>query len=110
MKWFLTRVWKKVFSRLSDWTLKSSGRLLFAAVPDDKKGEAIVLLSSICDETISHEIIDLRYKLLNMGIPSLWTPKEIIPIDEIPVLPTGKLDLKACQARVNEFMEAQKKA
>jgi len=66
-------------------------------VPDDQKGEALVLLSCIASPTLQQEVVDLRYKLMDSGIPSLWCPKRIIPVDEIPVLASGKLDLKTCQ-------------
>ena len=42
------------------------------------------------------EVVDMRYKLMDEGIPSLWCPKFIIPVDDIPVLASGKLDLKGC--------------
>jgi len=62
-------------------------------VPDDAKGEALVLLSSMdgIDAT------DLRYRLLDKGLPSLWIPKTIIEVDEIPVLASGKLDIRGCE-------------
>jgi acyl-[acyl-carrier-protein]-phospholipid O-acyltransferase/long-chain-fatty-acid--[acyl-carrier-protein] ligase len=67
-------------------------------VPDEKKGEAIILLSSIASETLQQETVDLRYKLMDTGMPSLWCPREIVPVDEIPVLASGKLDIKACES------------
>lgn len=73
-------------------------------VPDDKKGEAIVLLSCITDpETTSQACIDLRYKLLDAGIPSLWCPREILSVNEIPILASGKLDIKGCEDLVADI-------
>ncbi len=43
---------------------------------------------------------NILFKLLDDGLPSLWCPKVIVPTDEIPVLASGKLDIKACQALV----------
>ena len=60
--------------------------------PDDAKGEALVMLS-----TIDINIADLRKKLTDAGIPNLWIPKTVVKIDEIPVLATGKLDLGRIQ-------------
>ena len=79
-------------------------KVAVAAIPDDKKGEAIVLLSSVCGETLAQEVIDLRYKLIDKGIPSLWTPKHLIPVEEIPVLASGKLDIKSCQRKAYESL------
>jgi acyl-[acyl-carrier-protein]-phospholipid O-acyltransferase/long-chain-fatty-acid--[acyl-carrier-protein] ligase len=75
-------------------------RIAIVGVPDEHKGEAILLLSTIAGPALEQECIDLRYKLLDEGLPSLWCPKHIIPIGEIPVLASGKLDIKACEAMV----------
>ena len=75
---------------------ESERRIAIVGVPDDQKGEVIVLLSTLAGQTLEQECIDLRYKLLDEGIPSLWCPKRVIPVAEIPVLASGKLDLKAC--------------
>lgn len=77
---------------------ESERRIAIVGVPDDQKGEVIVLLSTLAGQTLEQECIDLRYKLLDEGIPSLWCPKRVIPVAEIPVLASGKLDLKACSA------------
>jgi len=73
-------------------------KIVVVSVPDSQKGESIGILSCISGEMLEQEAIDLRYKLLDAGLPSLWCPKVIIPVSEIPVLATGKLDLKTCQA------------
>jgi len=72
-------------------------RIAVVGVPDEQKGEAIILLSTICGPALEQECIDLRYKLLDEGLPSLWTPRQIVPVKEIPVLASGKLDLKSCE-------------
>ncbi len=76
---------------------ESERKIAVVGVPDDKKGEAIVLLSTIAGPALEQECIDLRYKLLDEGLTSLWCPKLIIPVDEIPLLASGKLDIKSCQ-------------
>ncbi len=77
---------------------ESERRIAVVGVPDPQKGEAILLLSTIAGPALEQECIDLRYKLLDEGLSSLWCPKHIVPIDEIPVLASGKLDIKACEA------------
>lgn len=74
----------------------SERRIAVVGVPDEQKGEAIVLLSTVAGMTLEQECIDLRYKLLDLGLPSLWCPKRIIRVDEIPILASGKLDVKGC--------------
>jgi len=64
-------------------------------VPDEAKGEALVLISnSMMGEQAR---IDLRYALLERGVPALWIPKRIVHVDAIPVLASGKLDIKGCE-------------
>lgn len=61
-------------------------------VPDSAKGEALVLLTTR-DVTVEQ----LREKLLAAELPNLWVPKLVRRVDKIPVLGTGKLDLKGCR-------------
>lgn len=77
-------------------------KIAVVGVPDEQKGEAILLLSTVAGRTLEQECIDLRYKLLDAGVPSLWCPRAIVPVDEIPVLASGKLDIKACQELAKE--------
>jgi acyl-[acyl-carrier-protein]-phospholipid O-acyltransferase/long-chain-fatty-acid--[acyl-carrier-protein] ligase len=72
-------------------------KIAIVGIPDVQKGEVIVLLSTIAGPALEQECIDLRYKLMDAGFPSLWCPKAIIPVAEIPVLASGKLDLKGCE-------------
>jgi acyl-[acyl-carrier-protein]-phospholipid O-acyltransferase/long-chain-fatty-acid--[acyl-carrier-protein] ligase len=62
-------------------------------VPDESKGEALVLLTT-------HDLkpAEIREKLLAVGIPSLWIPKIVKRVEKVPILGSGKLDLAACQA------------
>ena len=77
---------------------ESERRIAVVGVPDEQKGEAILLLSSVSGSSLIQECIDLRYKLMDEGLSSLWCPKRIIAVNEIPVLASGKLDLKSCEA------------
>ena len=62
-------------------------------MPDAAKGEALVLLSSI-----EIDLAKLRSDLAACEIPNLWIPRVIRPVDAIPVLGSGKLDLGRCKA------------
>ena len=70
-------------------------------VPDVSKGEALVLLTVLELGTDT-----LREKLLGIGLPGLWVPKVIHRVDKIPVLGSGKLDLKGCRDLAQEKMRA----
>jgi acyl-[acyl-carrier-protein]-phospholipid O-acyltransferase / long-chain-fatty-acid--[acyl-carrier-protein] ligase len=81
--------------------LELSGRderpLAVMGVQDEAKGEALVLLSAV-DIDLAH----LRSKLQKAGVPNLWIPKHVQRVDAIPVLASGKLDLKKCQGLTAE--------
>lgn len=66
--------------------------IAIVGVPDEAKGEALILLSA-CEI----DLAALRGKLNDTGIPNLWIPRKIMPVEKIPVLGSGKLDLKACR-------------
>jgi acyl-[acyl-carrier-protein]-phospholipid O-acyltransferase/long-chain-fatty-acid--[acyl-carrier-protein] ligase len=76
---------------------ESTRRIVIIGVPDTEKGEALVLLTTVHDGSVQQEILDLRYKLLDLGMPPLWIPKKLVRVAEIPILSSGKLDVKACE-------------
>src|SRR5881296_503180 len=81
--------------------LELSGRderpIAIVGVQDEAKGEALVLLSAA-----DIDLAALRKKLQEAGVPNLWIPKNVQRVEAIPVLASGKLDLKKCQERAAE--------
>src|SRR5881409_3996489 len=75
--------------------LALSGRderpIAIVGIQDEAKGEALVLLSAV-----DIDLADLRKKLQDAGVPNLWIPKQVHRVEAIPVLASGKLDLKKC--------------
>ena len=67
--------------------------LAVGARPDDSKGEALVLLS-----TMDLDPAEVRAKLSAKGYSNLWIPREMTRVEAIPTLATGKLDLRAIKA------------
>jgi acyl-[acyl-carrier-protein]-phospholipid O-acyltransferase/long-chain-fatty-acid--[acyl-carrier-protein] ligase len=63
------------------------------AVPDEGKGERLVVLHLPLNGTDPRQ---LWQKLSGCGMPNLWVPRErdFFAIAELPILGTGKLDLK----------------
>jgi acyl-[acyl-carrier-protein]-phospholipid O-acyltransferase/long-chain-fatty-acid--[acyl-carrier-protein] ligase len=61
-------------------------------IPDESKGEAIVLLSAI-----DIELEGLKAKLREAGLPNLWIPRIVRRTESIPILASGKLDLGRCK-------------
>jgi acyl-[acyl-carrier-protein]-phospholipid O-acyltransferase/long-chain-fatty-acid--[acyl-carrier-protein] ligase len=66
-------------------------------IPDEKRGESLVLLT-----TVFIDPNDLRQRLAAQGLPNLWIPRVIKRVDAIPLLATGKLDLRACDRLARE--------
>lgn len=71
------------------WEQAESPAVFVTGVPDQAKGEALVLLTI-------HEVTleQLRAGLAQRGVPNLWVPKIIRRVEKIPMLGTGKTDLK----------------
>ena len=65
------------------------------AVPDPKKGERLIVLHKPMKKSV-REITD---RLQAAGLPNLFIPSSdgFILVDKIPMLGTGKLDLRAVQ-------------
>ena len=72
---------------------------MVTAVPDAAKGEALVLLTT---REVSPD--ELRTRLLEAGLPSLWIPKIVRKVTSIPILGTDKLDLKRCRELAADLM------
>ena len=72
-----------------------------AAVPDARKGERLVVMHTEIDKA-PDEIVD---HLKELGFPNLFIPSQdsFAPIEEMPVLGTGKLDLKGIAMRAKEI-------
>jgi acyl-[acyl-carrier-protein]-phospholipid O-acyltransferase/long-chain-fatty-acid--[acyl-carrier-protein] ligase len=87
--------------------LELSGRderpIAIVGVQDEAKGEALVLLSAV-----DLDLAEVRKKLQEAGVPNLWIPKQIQRVEAIPVLASGKLDLKKCQERAAERGDANR--
>jgi acyl-[acyl-carrier-protein]-phospholipid O-acyltransferase/long-chain-fatty-acid--[acyl-carrier-protein] ligase len=71
--------------------------LAVVGVPDEKKGESLVILS-----TVKIDVNDLRKKLLDQGLTSLWIPKVVRMVPAVPMLASGKLDLRECLRLASE--------
>jgi acyl-[acyl-carrier-protein]-phospholipid O-acyltransferase/long-chain-fatty-acid--[acyl-carrier-protein] ligase len=73
------------------------------ALPDERKGEQIVLLTDCADANRT----DLIGWARSHGVSELNVPKTIVLAGEIPVLGTGKIDYAAVEKTVIEQMTAQ---
>jgi len=68
--------------------------LAVAAVPDDKRGERIVVLHLALPDSLNAK--SLCDALCDRGLPNLWVPdaRDFFAVDEMPILGSGKLDLQ----------------
>jgi acyl-[acyl-carrier-protein]-phospholipid O-acyltransferase/long-chain-fatty-acid--[acyl-carrier-protein] ligase len=80
-------------------------RVCVTAVPDQKKGERLIVLHL----PTSKNIDDLRAALSEQGFPNLFIPStdSFVEVDEIPMLGTGKLDLKQARELASGTMMAR---
>lgn len=76
---------------------ESSRKIAVVGVPDPDKGEALILLTALPGGPEHQEILDLRYRLLEKGMPPLWIPKKMVRVADIPILSSGKLDVQSCE-------------
>ncbi|HWX16607.1 MAG TPA: AMP-binding protein [Chthoniobacterales bacterium] len=82
---------------LLDLSGKDQRAIAIMGVQDEAKGEAVVLLSAV-----DIDLAQLRDKLRDAGVPNLWIPKRVQRVESIPVLASGKLDLKKCHELADE--------
>ncbi|HET6883498.1 MAG TPA: AMP-binding protein [Pirellulales bacterium] len=70
-------------------------KIAVSAVPDERKGERLVVLHTALDKPPDQ----ICKELAQAGLPNLWipSPDSFCQVDEIPVLGTGKVDLKGLQ-------------
>jgi len=86
----LTAVENKVYEYLETKEDYANTKLVCVNVPDEKKGEKIVLV-------IDHDIENLRQELIAFEINPLWLPSVIKVVEQVPILGTGKIDFKGAK-------------
>jgi acyl-[acyl-carrier-protein]-phospholipid O-acyltransferase / long-chain-fatty-acid--[acyl-carrier-protein] ligase len=85
-------------AELFGWDQNEGPTCVVTGVPDVAKGEALVLLTT--QEVTPDQV---RARLLEAGLPNLWVPRLIRRVDKIPMLGTGKTDLKGCRTLAMEL-------
>ncbi len=67
-------------------------RVAVTSIPDAKKGERLIVLHT----TLENSPQELCRRLADEGLPPIWipSPDSFCQVDEIPILGTGKLDLR----------------
>jgi len=77
-------------------------RFAVTAVPDERKGERLAVLTTVGEDDIPAVLEGLG----TMGLPNLFLPRRdsFVFVDEIPVLGTGKTDLRAIKTAAKEAL------
>jgi acyl-[acyl-carrier-protein]-phospholipid O-acyltransferase/long-chain-fatty-acid--[acyl-carrier-protein] ligase len=81
--------------------LEADGQVLaVTAIPDEKKGERLVVIHTLKEDDL-RKCLD---RLAKTDLPALWKPKpdQFVHVEQLPYLGTGKLDLR----RLRELAQA----
>ena len=82
----------KVEDKLQEISAAAEQVFVVTAVPDEKKGERLIVLHTLGDEQLQ----ECLAKLAEADLPALWKPRpdQFRRIEAMPYLGTGKLDLR----------------
>jgi len=82
----------KIEERLHELAGSTEQTFVVAGVPDEKKGERLVVLHKLADEPLKATL----EKLAQTDLPNLWKPRadQFLRVESFPMLGTGKLDLR----------------
>jgi len=72
------------------------------AIPDGKKGERLIVLHLPLQGTTAQEICK---KLGTRGMPNIYLPgpRDFFEVADLPILGSGKLDIKQCRRKAEEL-------
>jgi acyl-[acyl-carrier-protein]-phospholipid O-acyltransferase/long-chain-fatty-acid--[acyl-carrier-protein] ligase len=79
-----------------------------AGIPDPRKGERLAVLTTLHEKDWKAALD--RVASGEMGLPALWVPRaqDFIPVKELPLLGSGKLDLKQVKAIAQSALASAK--
>jgi acyl-[acyl-carrier-protein]-phospholipid O-acyltransferase/long-chain-fatty-acid--[acyl-carrier-protein] ligase len=94
----------RVEEKLHELADTSEQIFVVSAVPDEKKGERLIVLHTLPEDELS----PILQKLAESDLPALWKPRrdQFYRVDTLPYLGTGKLDLKALKGRAMDLSVA----
>jgi acyl-[acyl-carrier-protein]-phospholipid O-acyltransferase / long-chain-fatty-acid--[acyl-carrier-protein] ligase len=82
----------KVEDKLQELAGAAEQMFVVTAVPDEKKGERLIVLHTLSEELLE----DCLERFAKCDLPALWRPRpdQFLRIEKLPYLGTGKLDLR----------------
>jgi acyl-[acyl-carrier-protein]-phospholipid O-acyltransferase/long-chain-fatty-acid--[acyl-carrier-protein] ligase len=94
----------KVEEKLHELAGSTEQTFVVAAVPDEKKGERLVVLHKQADAQLQTTL----EKLAQSDLPNLWKPRgdQFFRVESFPMLGTGKLDLRRVKEVAAERAES----
>jgi acyl-[acyl-carrier-protein]-phospholipid O-acyltransferase/long-chain-fatty-acid--[acyl-carrier-protein] ligase len=94
----------KIEEKLHELAGSTEQTFIVAGVPDEKKGERLVVLHKLTPE----QLRPCLEKLAQCDLPNLWKPRpdQFFHIDALPYLGTGKLDLRKARELAAQFAAA----
>lgn len=95
------RIEEELIKFLSEGDQDDQVRVCVTSVPDPKRGERLVVLHLATQKNVD----EMRAALTAAGLPNLFipSPDSFFEVDAIPLLGTGKLDLKGARDRASEL-------
>jgi len=96
----------KVEEKLQEIAQAAEQVFAVTAVPDEKKGERLIVLTTVSEE----DLAAILERFAKADLPALWKPREdnFLRIEALPYLGTGKLDLKRLRELAVELTGAAK--
>ena len=90
----------KIEEKLHELAGSTEQTFLVAGVPDEKKGERLVVLHKLTPD----QLAQCLEKLAQSDLPNLWKPRadQFFPVEALPYLGTGKLDLRKAREIATE--------
>jgi acyl-[acyl-carrier-protein]-phospholipid O-acyltransferase / long-chain-fatty-acid--[acyl-carrier-protein] ligase len=94
----------RVEEKLHELAETSEQVFVVSSAPDEKKGERLVVLHTLSNE----QLAPVLAKLTNADLPPLWKPRkdQFFHVDALPILGTGKLDLRALKTQASSMAAA----
>ena len=91
----------KVEEMLHELAGATEQTFVVTGVPDERKGERLVVLHKITDGQLQACL----EKLAQSDLPNLWKPRpdQFFHVDALPYLGTGKIDLRKVKEMAAEF-------
>jgi acyl-[acyl-carrier-protein]-phospholipid O-acyltransferase/long-chain-fatty-acid--[acyl-carrier-protein] ligase len=98
----------KVEDKLHELAGVTEQTFAVAAVPDEKKGERLVVLHTLSEEKLA----PVLQSFANCELPALWKPRpnQFFRVTALPMLGTGKIDLRGAKEQASKLSQASSTA